>query len=451
MPQLYPNLTRAAYWIIGILGAAILFVSVLLHELSHSLLSQRYGLRVQQIMLFVFGGVSEIKEESKDYKEEFKIAIVGPLSSLALAGIFASIWFLLAMANVTGPPGGEKSLFYFPSAQPQREQGMGAEMPAARSLTEPAVMMTIVEGTMRYAAITNIMLGLFNLIPAFPLDGGRVLRAVLMMRRQKNYEEATKIAVKVGVGISYAIMAFGFITVFTGSFIGGFWLILIGWFLQSGAQSYLRYQEITSALSNIHLRDVMNTRFIALSPDMTVKDAIDRYFNVYRKSELPVVEKGSGFGDKNYYSSYYYLVGAVTADSIFNIRNKNRENVKVADIMIQKRELVIMRPSDTADYALRKMMQDNKGRIYVCENVSPEHAFASKNMLESTTITHKEYDAATTNISGKRYDRLIGLISKTDILNIARERLEYAESFQKFGRDMSQSKQSDQRIGEDAT
>jgi Zn-dependent protease len=410
MPPLYPNLPKAAYWIMGVIGAAVLFASVLLHELSHSLLSKKYGLRVRQIVLFVFGGVSDIREESKDYKKEFAIAIVGPLSSFALAGLFAAIWFALAMANVTGLPQ-ENTLFYFPTSPQGQQQAQPA---VASSSSQPVVAVTIAEGILRYGAIVNILLGLFNLIPAFPLDGGRVLRAALV-RWKKSHEEATRTAVKVGIGISYVIIAFGFITVFTGSFIGGIWLILIGWFLQSGAQSYLQNQEITSALSGIRLHDIMNTRFVAVTPDTTVRDAIDNYFNVYRKSELPVVEKDSSTGD-----NYYYLVGAVTANRVVGVPDENREKVKVADIMMGKRELIIMRPSDTADQALRRMMQNNKGRVFVCENLS---SFATEDEKEAVAY---EYDAG-----GKRYDRLIGIISKTDILNIAKERMEYAETFDK--------------------
>jgi Zn-dependent protease len=403
MPSLYPRLPQVAFWTMGIIGAAVLFASVLLHELSHSLLSKKYGLKVRQIVLFVFGGVSDIREESKDYKKEFAIAIVGPLSSFALAGLFAVVWYPLALVNTTGLPQ-EDMLFYFP-VSPQVEQ----QAPASTlSMADPAVALTIAEGIARYGVIVNILLGLFNLIPAFPLDGGRVLRAGLV-RWKKNNEQATRIAVKVAIGISYAIIAFGFITIITGSFVGGIWLILIGWFLQSGAQSYLQNQELSSALSGIRLRDIMNTQVVSVSPDMTVNEAIESYFNVHRKSELPVVEK------VDLEENIDHLVGAVTASQAINVPEEHRKKVRIADIMTESRELVIMRPLDTADKALRRIMENRKSRIYVCEDL----------IYTSTSANYEKlYDYP----DERKLDRLVGIISKTDILNIARERIEYTQT-----------------------
>jgi CBS domain-containing protein len=269
---------------------------------------------------------------------------------------------------------------------------------------------------MRYGIIVNILLGGFNLLPAFPLDGGRVLRAGLM-RWKGNYHDATKTAVKVGIGISYGLMAFGFLTIFTGSFTGGIWLILIGWFLQSGAQSYLQQHEITTALSGVRLYQIMNTQFIAVTPDMSIMEVLEVYFNFHRKSELPVVEKEDGTGNN-------YLLGSITAKDAMNVSEKNRENIKVDEIMIEKNNLVIMSSDRTADEALNTIMEGNKSRIYVCENPSVRKS--------STRRTEKmqQQQLMTTHRTVKT-DRLVGLISKTDILNVAKERLGYTENMKK--------------------
>jgi CBS domain-containing protein len=219
---------------------------------------------------------------------------------------------------------------------------------------------------MRYDIIVNILLGGFNLLPAFPLDGGRILRAGLI-RWRGNYHDATKTAVKVGSGISYGLMAFGFLTIFTGSFTGGIWLILIAWFLQSGAQSYLQQHEITSALSGVRLYQIMNTQFIAVTPGMNIKEVLEGYFNIHRKSELPVVVKEV---DNTAGTNYYYLLGSITAKDAMSVSEKNREGVKVEEVMIDKKNLVIMNPDKTADIALNAIMEENKSRIYVCENPS---------------------------------------------------------------------------------
>ena len=190
---------------------------------------------------------------------------------------------------------------------------------------------------MRYGIIVNILLGGFNLLPAFPLDGGRVLRAGLV-RWRGNYHDATKTAVKVGVGISYGLMAFGFLTIFTGSFTGGIWLILIAWFLQSGAQSYLQQHEITAALSGVRLYQIMNTQFIAVTAGINVKEVLEEYFNIHRKSELPVVEKEvDDIEVDNIANKNYYLLGSITAKDAMNVSEENRERVKVEEAMIEKK------------------------------------------------------------------------------------------------------------------
>ena len=416
MPLFYPGLPQSAYWAMGVLGAIILLISVLLHELSHSIVAERYGFKVRQIILFVFGGVSDIRDEPKEeYKKEFTIAIVGPISSFALAGLFAAVWFVLVQVGAnTATSQVNTPLFDLPQS-PQQEQGQTSTPPAGTS--DQWVIGSIAQGIMRYGVIVNILLGGFNLLPAFPLDGGRVLRAGLM-RWRGNYHDATKTAVKVGVGISYGLMAFGFLTIFTGSFTGGIWLILIAWFLQSGAQSYLQQHEITAALSRVRLYQIMNTQFVAVSPSVSIKEVLQDYFNIYRKSEFPVVEKEVDDTGNN----KYYLVGSITAKDAMNVSDKNRESVKVEEIMIQKINLVIMSPDRTADIALNTILEENKSRIYVCENPS------IGNRIKRTEKLQQQMMVADSTIKS---DRLIGIVSKTDILTVAKERIEYTESMKK--------------------
>jgi Zn-dependent protease/predicted transcriptional regulator len=417
MPLFYPGLPQSVYWTIGILGAIVLFISVLLHELSHSIVAKRYGYKVRQIVLFVFGGVSDIRDEPKEeYKKEFTIAIVGPISSFVLAGLFAAVWFVLVQTGITGIGQTDASLFALPPPPQQQEQ---AQRLLPSMISDEEVALTIAQGVMRYGIIVNILLGGFNLLPAFPLDGGRVLRAGLM-RWRGNYHEATKTVVKVGIGISYGLMAFGFLTIFTGSFTGGIWLILIGWFLQSGAQSYLQQHEITTALSGVRLYQIMNTQFIAVTPNMNIKDVLEGYFNIYRKSELPVVEKEV---DNTAGTNYYYLLGSITAKDAMSVSEKNIESVKVEEVMIDKKNLVIMSPDKTADIALNTIMEENKSRIYVCENASVGKS--------STKRTEKMQHQMMMTHSTVKSDRLVGIVSKTDILNVAKERMEYTDSMKR--------------------
>jgi Zn-dependent protease/predicted transcriptional regulator len=439
MPQFFPNLSAIHYWIMGIAGAIILFISVLLHELAHSILSLRYGLKVRQIILFIFGGVSDIKEELKkeeDYGKEFKIAVVGPLTSFALAGVFTLSWLILLQASNTS----ELAVPVVPEAQEGRlgdieERAMMTEQEISRQEREIEIeegfgfisIIRIISGVLLYAAIVNALLGAFNLLPAFPLDGGRMLRAGLI-KWKKSYNDATKIAVKVGTAISYGLMAFGFITIFTGSFIGGFWLILIGWFLQSGAQAYLQQHELSAALSGVRLRDIMNTRFVSVRPNITIKELLNNYFNVYRKSEFPVTDEMG------------YLLGAVSAKQAINIPESNIDKVKVEEIMTPAKELIVMSPDRHADEALKRMYQENKSRIFVCTasshigggGLADQSTVEQKrrwNNSSSKNRTNKQHQALLQK--GQQLLKLIGIISKTDILNIATERQEYEKEVKK--------------------
>jgi CBS domain-containing protein len=165
----------------------------------------------------------------------------------------------------------------------------------------------------------------------------------------------------------------------------------------------------------------MNTQFIAVSPSMSIKEILEDYFNIYRKSELPVVEKEvENTENKN----YYYLLGSITAKDAMNVSEKNRESVRVEEVMIEKKNLVIMGPDKTADIALNTIMEENKSRIYVCENTSIENRIKrTENMQQQMMVADRMIKS----------DRLVGIVSKTDILNVAKERMEYTENLKKKG------------------
>lgn len=391
MPRIFPGLEVYHYWIMGISGAAILFVSVLVHELAHSIISLRYGVEVRQIILFIFGGVSDIKEEPKDYDKEFKIAIVGPLASFIIAGLLAGAsWGVFQV-------GGEAAAPVFTQLAAGQQI---IEVPQYTSLQ--TITIRIFSGIMVYGAIVNVLLGAFNLLPAFPLDGGRILRAALF-RWKKNYDYATRVAVKIGTGISYGLMGFGFITILTGNFFGGFWLILIGWFLQSGAQAYLQQYELSNSLSKVRLREMMKTSYTSVSPNISVKELLTDFFNIYRKSEFPVIDPEEGM-----------LLGSVTTKQAMSVSQDASDTIKVRDIMTPVTELVIMSQHANAYEALTRMYKGNKSRVFVC---SDEHLH--KYIKDSGDI--------------REGYKIIGIISKTDILNVASENQEYMHYLAKAG------------------
>jgi Zn-dependent protease/predicted transcriptional regulator len=353
MPQYFPNLTIVQYWIMGSIGAIILFISVLLHELMHSVMALRYGIKVRQIILFIFGGVSEITEETRDFRKEFKIAIAGPAASFAIAGVLAVSWWLVSQIT------------------PSEQQLLAAKQ--------------IVEGILLYGAIINTMLGAFNLIPAFPLDGGRILRAGLVAWK-KDFDSATRTVARVGIAISYGFMGVGFLTMITGYFISGIWILLIGWFINSGAQSYLSQHELTSVLAGVRLKDIMNTRVIAVRKDIKIDELLKEYFAIYMKSSFPVID----------YSGR--MLGMVTLKRVHETPEDKRQELTAGEIMIPLEDLVVMLPSRSADEALMKMTRTRMGKVFVCD---PQGV-------------------------------LLGLVSKTDIMNMASERQEFQQELKKL-------------------
>jgi predicted transcriptional regulator len=233
--------------------------------------------------------------------------------------------------------------------------------------------------------MVNLIIGSFNLIPAFPLDGGRMLRAGLT-KWKKDFDLATSIASKIGIAISFGIIGLGFVVIVRGSFLGGFWLIIIGWFLNSGAQTYLNQNELSTRVKGIRLKEIMNRNFVAVNPDLNLPELIKDYFNVYWKSAFPVIN------DDN------ELVGMITTDAISKKDRIEIEDKKVVDVMIPVSELIVMSPDKEVNDALNQLFRKGMSRIFIINKQS----------------------------------QLIGLVSKTDILNLAQERKEFLQTSKKW-------------------
>ena len=289
---------------VGLINGLIILISILIHELSHSLMAQRYGLDVKEIELYLFGGVSKIEEEPKTPKSEMIITVVGPLSSL-LIGMALLIVYILPISF--------PALFSF---------------------------------TLFYSGISNIGLGVFNLLPAFPIDGGRILRAFLWKRRD-NLISATKTASRVGVAFGYGLIIYGFFQIFTFGFINGLWLILMGSFLNSSArQSYTQtINEV--ALSNISAREILNLPNLEIPFEITILEALRDYFFPYKKSYLPVVQ------DKK-------IVGLVHIEDIKRIPIQQRSKIIIGYIMRKISEFPYIDADDTGKEVMKKLRQSGK-------------------------------------------------------------------------------------------
>ena len=247
-PSTNRSLGASTDWVLGVAAALLLFASVLVHELGHSLVATARGLRVENITLFIFGGISSIAQEATSARDEFLVAVVGPLISLLLAGVF---WVI---AQVT---------------------------PAASAVGALA----------GYLAFTNLLLGLFNIVPGFPLDGGRVLRSIVWALTG-DMARATRVASYVGQVFAFLLIAWGVVQVLGGDLFGGLWIAFIGWFLNTGAEGSRQQLAVRSVLDGVPVTTVMDASPAVASPGLSVRDFVMEHALRRGHRALPVVEDG---------------------------------------------------------------------------------------------------------------------------------------------------------------
>jgi Zn-dependent protease len=295
-PQRYPDLGAQARFWMGVAGAIGVFFSIVFHELSHSLVGRRFGMPVGGITLFVFGGIAELRQEPKTPYAEFLMAVAGPLSSLLLAGVFFVADHLA--------------------------QRLGWPVP--------------VVGVLHYLSVINVMLAVFNLVPAYPLDGGRMFRAALWARR-KDVREATRVASRVGSFFGMALMALGVLGFLTGDIVGGMWSFLIGAFLRGAAMTSYRQLLTRQFLEGKIVADLMNDQPISVAPSITLEEFLEQY--VYRKPQVlyPVVDDSR-------------LVGCVKVSQVKAIPKEFRAHRNVSDILSPcSKENTVLPNDDAAD------------------------------------------------------------------------------------------------------
>ncbi|MGQ4874466.1 MAG: site-2 protease family protein [Promethearchaeia archaeon] len=264
-------------FLVGIINGIILMFSIFLHELMHSFVAQHYGITVKEIELHLFGGVSRMLEEPRTPKAEFYISGVGPLTSLTIG--LASILFN-----------------FLPLGFPN-----------------------FIRFTLFYSGISNIILGLFNLIPAFPMDGGRVLRSILW-RKRNNLISATKTASNIGVAFGYFFIGLGFVDIIISGLISGLWLVFIGFYIISAARGAFTQSVYDFKLSNINARQLTRIPRVFIPYNMSLEEAVLRYFMPYSYTYFPVIDGG-------------LIVGIVHINDIRKIPVYMRNRVIIGDIM----------------------------------------------------------------------------------------------------------------------
>ena len=252
-PSQYESWSTAAYWAIGSLSALLLFVTVLIHELAHALVAKRRGLEVPRITLFIFGGMSHLQRQPASAGEEFQIAAAGPATSLLIAA-------------VTGLLG----LFLGPTSEK-------------------------VEAMFYYLAVVNVALAIFNILPGFPLDGGRVLRAIAW-KRTGSFRRATRIASSVGEFMGYGLVILGVFVLLNGGVLDGVWLAFIGWFLLGAARNEAAGTQLEGVLSRLTARQVMREDFPSVTPGTPLQEIVDAFMIGHGERAVMVANDGAVLG-----------------------------------------------------------------------------------------------------------------------------------------------------------
>lgn len=325
LPEMLPGLSVPRYWGMGGIAALLLFLSVLLHELGHSYVALRYKIPIKQITLFIFGGMAHMGKEPPSPRAEFLIAMAGPLVSFILGAVCLSG----AMAV---------------DALPMRS-----------TLQGPVVLGSLL-------GMVNVQLGLFNLIPGFPLDGGRVLRAGLWALN-KDFHRATSQASLAGIGFGVVLGLIG-AALMVGTWSGalgqsietnGGWLLFIGIFLFSVALSSRRQAARRTSLTSVTVRQVMAHRVVTLRPDMTVQEAVDQFFVTHGFGGFPVCEGGQ-------------LLGVVTVGDVQALPIALWPWRRIREIMQPASQACCISPDWSVIQAMERMVQNGLDRLVVMEH-----------------------------------------------------------------------------------
>jgi Zn-dependent protease len=327
-PEAYPGWGSATYYVVAAVAAVGFFLAILVHELSHSLVARARNLPVSSITLFIFGGVSQIEQESRTPGTEFLVTVVGPLSSLLIGGV---CYLLTPIGGAIGPQ---------------------------------------VEAILAYLATVNVLVGLFNLIPGFPLDGGRILRAIVW-GLTGDLLRATAVATLVGRGVAFLMIFGGIWFAFNGAGFQGLWIAFVGWFLDNAAVATNQQTLLHALLGGARVRQAMRTEFTTVPPALPVAALVDEHFLSRQQRAFPVWG-----GDR--------LWGMVTLTDVARLPRDRWPTTSVEEIMTPRDRLV----TTTADAPLEKALAELQ-----------DHGVNQIPVLEPGS------------------ERVVGLLSRSDVMN----------------------------------
>jgi Zn-dependent protease/CBS domain-containing protein len=311
--SIYTDLSTGGAVGIAILAAVLFFGSVLGHEMAHALVSEARGIRVQDITLFLFGGATRARVESRGPGDEFLIAVVGPLTSGILAALF---W----VVDIFGRDG----------------------------LSRPLA------GAFGYLAWVNLLLAGFNLVPGFPLDGGRVLRSAIW-KATGSFGRATRVASVAGQAVGWLLVLGGVAFLLTGNLAGGIWLAFIGWFLVQGARASYQELQVRHMLRGVEAHDVMAGNLLRIPPELTLQQAVDDYFMRYDHGAFPVDEHGR-------------TIGLLTMRGVRRVPREQWPTRRVRELMVPLGDQVLVPPHARMDQVMGKLEDSDANRVLVVDD-----------------------------------------------------------------------------------
>ncbi|MHB1168575.1 MAG: site-2 protease family protein [Longimicrobiales bacterium] len=313
-PAQAPGLGAAGYLVMGLAGTLLFFVSLVLHELAHAVIARRRGIEVESITLFLLGGVARTRAEPMTPGDEFRIAAVGPLMSLLIATA------LLGLAIL------------------------------GRSIGWHVSIVVVLE----YIALLNFVLAAFNLLPGFPLDGGRVLRAAVW-HFTGDATKATRVAAGSGRLMAWVLFALGAFEIFGGAVLGGVWLILIGWFIRNAADAGYQQHMLRSTLGSVLARNTMTPAPRTIGPDLTLERLVGEYFMHTRYLSFPVVQDDRP-------------LGIITLNQVKAVPRDDWPQRTVADTMTKLDEGIVVSGADSLLTVMERLQASPVRRLLVVEN-----------------------------------------------------------------------------------
>ena len=322
----YPRWSPALYWLMGTITALLFFASVLIHELAHSLVSRARGVPVNNITLFILGGVSQLSDEPKSPGGEFWMALAGPATSIGIGAI-----------------------------------ALGLYMATGRAQTPPAALFKLL-------ARVNLVVAIFNLVPGFPLDGGRILRSIVW-KITGNLRKATRAASIIGRTFAYLLIVLGVRILLSGNLLNGIWFIFSGWFLEKAASSSYRQLAVREMLQGVKVSDVMVSDCLQIPGSVTVRELVDEYVVKTAYRCFPIVDGGN-------------VLGIVDLHSASNVPREQWNTIRVEEIMTPFDELIAVHPDDELYAVMQQMTEERVDQLPVVKDGQLMGMIARDNLVD---------------------------------------------------------------------